>query len=156
MFHWHLSDSQSFPLHLQNLPGFSQYGAYSEDMVYTQQDVKQLLQFADDRGVRIIPELDIPAHVGLCPAVSPQSSGLTSSLTRSRLGVGQLELHSLPGCEAMGGLLCAASMWTARPLRGRDVRGAGRPLRRPPHSVLPASGLPPRRGRGRHPLLEFN
>ena len=64
MFHWHLSDSQSFPLQLPNLPGFSQYGAYSEEMVYTEAEVRELVQYAEDRGVRIIPELDIPAHVG--------------------------------------------------------------------------------------------
>ena len=64
VFHWHISDSQSFPLFLPNLPNFSKLGSYSSDMVYTEADVKELIEYADDRGVRIIPELDAPAHVG--------------------------------------------------------------------------------------------
>lgn len=64
VFHWHISDSQSFPLVLPSLPGFSQLGAYSPEMVYTEADIKELVEYADDRGVRIIPELDAPAHVG--------------------------------------------------------------------------------------------
>ena len=64
VFHWHLSDSQSFPLQLPSLLDFSVWGAYSPAMVYTQADIKDLVQFAEDRGVRIVPELDIPAHVG--------------------------------------------------------------------------------------------
>ena len=64
VFHWHISDTQSFPLQLPSLPKFSEYGAYAEDMVYTEKQVQDLVKYADDRGVRIIPELDAPAHVG--------------------------------------------------------------------------------------------
>ena len=64
VFHWHLTDSQSFPLQLPSLPEFSVWGAYSPQMVYTPADIRDLVQFAEDRGVRMIPELDIPAHVG--------------------------------------------------------------------------------------------
>ena len=64
VFHWHITDSQSFPLQLSSLPDFSRYGAYSPDQVYTSQEVKELVTYARDRGVRVIPELDAPAHVG--------------------------------------------------------------------------------------------
>ena len=64
VFHWHLTDSQSFPLQLPSLANFSVWGAYSPLMVYTPDDIKELVQFAEDRGVRLLPELDIPAHVG--------------------------------------------------------------------------------------------
>ena len=33
VFHWHISDSQSFPLELPSLPEFSRYGAYSAALV---------------------------------------------------------------------------------------------------------------------------
>ena len=65
VFHWHITDSQSFPLQLSSLPDFSRYGAYSPDKVYTSQDVKDLVTYANNRGVRVIPELDAPAHVGM-------------------------------------------------------------------------------------------
>ena len=65
VFHWHISDTQSFPLRLPNLPDFAKFGAYSSEMVYTENDIKTLVAYADDRGIRIIPELDAPAHVGM-------------------------------------------------------------------------------------------
>ena len=64
VFHWHISDSQSFPLQLPTLPDFSRFGAYTPESIYTEEDIKELVDYADDRGVRIIPELDAPAHVG--------------------------------------------------------------------------------------------
>ena len=64
VFHWHITDTQSFPLHLPSLPEFSRYGAYSLDKVYTPEQVRDLVTYARDRGVRVIPELDAPAHVG--------------------------------------------------------------------------------------------
>ena len=64
VFHWHISDTQSFPLELPSLPNFSYYGAYSPEEIYTAKDVSELVAYAEDRGVRIIPELDAPAHVG--------------------------------------------------------------------------------------------
>ena len=64
VFHWHISDSQSFPLELPSLPEFSRYGAYSAAQVYTPAQVREVVSYARDRGVRVIPELDAPAHVG--------------------------------------------------------------------------------------------
>ena len=64
VFHWHITDTQSFPLDLPNLPDFSRFGAYSAEKVYTQGQVRELVSYARDRGVRVIPELDAPAHVG--------------------------------------------------------------------------------------------
>jgi hexosaminidase len=60
VFHWHITDTQSFPLTLDSLPDFVKFGAYSPDMVYTKADVTDLISYAADRGVVIIPELDAP------------------------------------------------------------------------------------------------
>uniref|UniRef100_A0A182M4F8 Beta-hexosaminidase n=1 Tax=Anopheles culicifacies TaxID=139723 RepID=A0A182M4F8_9DIPT len=64
VFHWHITDSQSFPLVILSRPTLHTYGAYSRRDVYTAEDVRQLVQYALERGIRIIPELDAPAHVG--------------------------------------------------------------------------------------------
>ena len=64
VFHWHITDTQSFPLNLPSLPEFSRYGAYSSDKVYSPEEVRDLVTYARERGVRVIPELDAPAHVG--------------------------------------------------------------------------------------------
>lgn len=62
--HWHLSDSQSFPFDSQRIPNMARYGAYSSDRVYSSQDVAQLVEYAHVRGVRVVVELDAPAHAG--------------------------------------------------------------------------------------------
>ncbi|XP_067003786.2 probable beta-hexosaminidase fdl isoform X2 [Anabrus simplex] len=63
-FHWHLSDSHSFPFDSPRVPNMSLYGAYSPDKVYSAADVKELTQYALERGVRVIAEIDAPAHAG--------------------------------------------------------------------------------------------
>ena len=64
VFHWHITDSQSFPLYLDSLPAFAEFGAYSPEMTYNKWDVEDIVRYAARRGVRVLPELDSPAHVG--------------------------------------------------------------------------------------------
>lgn len=51
-------------MEIPEFPEFTKYGAYSDDMVYTREDVKRITSHALIRGVRILPEFDQPAHVG--------------------------------------------------------------------------------------------
>ncbi|XP_050352158.1 probable beta-hexosaminidase fdl [Nymphalis io] len=63
-FHWHVSDSQSFPLRLQSAPQLAQHGAYGPGAVYTTDDVRAIVRKARLRGIRVLIEVDAPAHVG--------------------------------------------------------------------------------------------
>ncbi|XP_037049918.1 probable beta-hexosaminidase fdl isoform X1 [Bradysia coprophila] len=63
-FHWHITDSQSFPFQSKHYPELAKYGAYSSHEVYTPQDVKDIAEFARVRGIQVIPEIDAPAHAG--------------------------------------------------------------------------------------------
>lgn len=63
-FHWHITDSHSFPYVSKSNPNLSRLGAYSPSKVYTPEDVNEIIQFGLERGVRILPEFDAPAHVG--------------------------------------------------------------------------------------------
>jgi hexosaminidase len=63
-FHWHITDAQSFPFEVKSRPELAKYGAYSPDKVYTASDVRDVVEYARARGVRVIPELDAPAHMG--------------------------------------------------------------------------------------------
>lgn len=63
-FHWHITDSQSFPFRSKHYPQLAQYGAYSTEEVYTREDVKEIVDYARVRGIQVITEIDAPAHAG--------------------------------------------------------------------------------------------
>jgi hexosaminidase len=64
VFHWHLTDTHSFPFVSTREPRLALYGAYSPSKVYRPEDIKELVHYATVRGVKIVPEFDAPAHVG--------------------------------------------------------------------------------------------
>jgi hexosaminidase len=45
-FHWHVVDSQSFPLYIPEYPELSEKGAYSAKEIYSSRDVKDIVQYA--------------------------------------------------------------------------------------------------------------
>ena len=60
VFHWHLSDDQGFRVESKEFPKLQQMG--SDGLFYTQDQVRELIQYAADRGIRVIPEFDMPGH----------------------------------------------------------------------------------------------
>lgn len=63
VLHWHFADAQSFPLLLPSHPELAAKGAWDVERVYTPIDVRRIVEHAASRGVRVVPELDMPAHV---------------------------------------------------------------------------------------------
>ena len=45
-FHWHISDSQSFPLQIPGFMDLSEKGAYDPSMVYTPSDIQDVVDYA--------------------------------------------------------------------------------------------------------------
>ncbi|GBG59262.1 hypothetical protein CBR_g32277 [Chara braunii] len=61
VLHWHIVDTQAFPLEVPKYP-LLWNGAYSEQERYTTEDVKEVVEYARQRGVRVMMELDVPGH----------------------------------------------------------------------------------------------
>lgn len=80
-FHWHIVDSQSFPLVIPSMPEISGKGAYSPSSIYTPKDIKDITKYAASRGVDILVEIDTPGHTKIiadshpdliaCPEAAP-------------------------------------------------------------------------------------
>lgn len=60
VFHWHLSDNQGFRVESKKFPTLQEMG--SDGLFYTQAEVRELIAYARDRGIRIVPEFDMPGH----------------------------------------------------------------------------------------------
>ena len=60
VFHWHLSDDQGFRIQSKVFPKLTEMG--SDGMFYTQEQARELVAYARERGVRVVPEFDMPGH----------------------------------------------------------------------------------------------
>lgn len=69
VFHWHLSDDQGFRLQSKAFPLLTEVG--SNGRYYTQEQVREIVHYADLLGIRVVPELDMPAHTSAILAAYP-------------------------------------------------------------------------------------
>lgn len=91
-FHWHLTDDEGWRIEIKSLPKLTSVGAWrvpraghwGERAVakpgeaataggfYTQADIKEIVQYAQDRNVTIVPEIDLPGHSMAAVASYPE------------------------------------------------------------------------------------
>jgi hexosaminidase len=60
VFHWHLTEDQGFRVESKKFPRLHQMG--SDGLFYTQDQVRDIIEYAAQRGIRVVPEFDIPGH----------------------------------------------------------------------------------------------
>jgi hexosaminidase len=60
VFHWHLTEDQGFRVESKKFPKLHTLG--SDGLYYTQDQVREIIAYAADRGIRVMPEFDIPGH----------------------------------------------------------------------------------------------
>jgi hexosaminidase len=87
-FHFHLSEDQGWRIEIKKFPELTEIGAYRNGTVighngnlydtirhggfYTQEELKDLIQYAAERHINIIPEIDLPGHMQAALACYPQ------------------------------------------------------------------------------------
>lgn len=60
VLHWHLSDDQGFRVESRKFPRLQGLG--SDSLYYTQGEIRDIVAYAADRGIRVMPEFDVPGH----------------------------------------------------------------------------------------------
>ena len=60
VLHLHLSDDQGFRLQSKEFPKLTELG--SDGQFYTQAEMRELIEYASGRGIRVVPEFDMPGH----------------------------------------------------------------------------------------------
>jgi hexosaminidase len=60
VLHWHLTEDQGFRIESKKFPRLHQLG--SDGLFYTQDQAREIIAYARERGIRVVPEFDIPGH----------------------------------------------------------------------------------------------
>lgn len=87
-FHWHLTDDQGWRIEIKALPQLTEVGAWRSGTVignnsdvddevryggfYTQEEIRDVIAYAAERHVGIIPEIDLPGHMSAALATFPE------------------------------------------------------------------------------------
>lgn len=92
IFHWHLTDDQGWRIEIKSHPELPEVGAWRDDTVvgrylggtdyptdgkrhggfYTQEQIREIVAYAKERYIEIIPEIDLPGHTSAVLAAYPQ------------------------------------------------------------------------------------
>ncbi|RTE52364.1 glycoside hydrolase family 20 [Arenibacter aquaticus] len=88
VFHWHLTDDQGWRLEIKQYPGLTQIGSKRSNSqiggwdssersnaphsgYYTQEDIREIIAFASERHITIVPEIEMPGHASAAIAAYP-------------------------------------------------------------------------------------
>lgn len=81
-FHWHLTDSPGWRIEIKQYPKLTFVGGiggytnpYTKAKYYTQEEIKDIVRYASERFIDIIPEIDMPGHATAANRAYPEFSG---------------------------------------------------------------------------------
>jgi len=81
-FHWHLTDEDGWRIEIKKYPLLTSVGAWgswsdkkAEPKFYTQKDIKEVVEYARQRNIMVIPEIDMPGHATAATKAYPEISG---------------------------------------------------------------------------------
>ena len=73
VFHWHLTDDQGWRIESLRFPALQEQNLVAGEY-YTQEEIREVVEFARVRGVDVIPEIDVPGHATAIMAAYPELS----------------------------------------------------------------------------------
>lgn len=102
-FHWHLTEDQGWRIEIKKYPRLTEIGGWRNGTIigrypgkgndgiryggfYTQEEIKEVVRYAADRYITIIPEIDIPGHSSAAIAAYPQLSCFPNEDTKIPAG----------------------------------------------------------------------
>jgi hexosaminidase len=89
-FHWHLTDDQGWRIEINGYPRFTSVGAWRKETIreknfdpyigdsipyggyYTQEEIREVVRYAAERHVTIVPEIEMPGHAKAAVAAYPE------------------------------------------------------------------------------------
>ncbi len=70
VFHWHLSDDQGWRIEMKKHPKLHKLA--SDGNYYTQEEIKNIVKYAGERGILVVPEIDLPGHASAILTAYPE------------------------------------------------------------------------------------
>ena len=101
-FHWHLTDNEAWRVELKCYPDLTAQGAYRgynkkippfygagydrSGGYYSRSEIKELIEYAKQRNIEIMPEIDLPAHSWTLLQIMPELRDSTSNISSEDVG----------------------------------------------------------------------
>ena len=97
VFHWHLVDDQGWRIELKKHPKLTEMA--SDGNYYTQEEIKNIVKYAADRGILVVPEIDVPGHgtaiLTAYPEIGSKVMNLDSNTFESKTKAPKVITYSL-------------------------------------------------------------
>lgn len=92
IFHWHITDDQGWRIEIKKYPELTQHGSirkgtqlaqvnggmeekeYGRGLYYTQEQIKEIIAYAAERHIQVVPEIDMPGHLVAAISCYPELS----------------------------------------------------------------------------------
>lgn len=94
LFHWHLTDDEGWRIEIKSLPKLTEVGAWRTEQIgcfgslsdpdpdapknyggfYTQEEIREVIAYAAQRHIQVMPEIDVPGHSSAVVAAYPELS----------------------------------------------------------------------------------
>lgn len=106
VFHWHLTDDQGWRIEIKKYPKLTSVGGFRDDTqtvkrgeeragvphegFYTQEQIKEIITYATERHIRIVPEIEMPGHASAAIAAYPWL-GVLGTTTKVPVTFGKID-----------------------------------------------------------------